>query len=378
MQKIINVHSHILNFDFVPNSFFRTRAPVQEWMLSNPLTNWLARLIAPLLPTEKHRRFHELLDVLNKNIDEVAKDYLIEAKNSDIVLSIPLMMDLGLSSFNQKPEIPYRYQVKLISEIAGKYPLQIMPFVMCDPRRRSVFKLIETATGKMGFLGVKMYPSLGYHPDPDSFLNADEVNQELHKVYQYCERNAIPITTHCSMYGAYSSDLMYFKELGQLFCSPESWEKVLKKYPKLYLNFAHFGGSGEFLNTDSDSWCVKIQELMKKYPNVYADLSYHDTALLKKTTMQYFTILNNFLTKPIIKDRILFGTDWVMIRHSWTEKEYVDKYRQLSATNLESICFKNPISFLFPGKKLPKRIKQFYQKKNVKSYPQWIKGTIQI
>ena len=74
------------------------------------------------------------------------------------------------------------------------------------------------------------------------------------------------------------------------FSSPDSWKKVLEKYPKLKICLAHFGGSrfmdGTFFSLDGSSynaenendtiyycWMNKISELIKEYDNVYTDLS---------------------------------------------------------------------------------------------------------
>jgi len=384
MQGIINVHCHLLNFESVPDSFLRTRAPVNEWLIRNKFTGWLARGLTFVLPGNKHDRLHEMMAIMRKDINTVAETYISEMNEAEIVLATPLMMDIAIASFNVKPEIPYRYQVEKVSDIASEYPGVIMPFVMFDPRRRSVSELIKTSLGEMGFLGVKMYPPLGYHPDPCSFLNAADVNYTLQEIYEYCEDNSIPITTHCSKGGAYSGDLMHCKELVLDFCHPSSWKGVLKRYPKLDINFAHFGGNGDFLNMDNpeyDSWSNVIQELINEYDNVYADTAYHDGALIEKTSRDYFDILIRLMNDNKMKERIIFGTDWLMTRHTWKEEEYVEAFtRELPAAMLERIAFRNPLNFLFPGGKLPSRIKNFFEKKGIDEadLPQWMKSNLKI
>lgn len=384
MQEFINVHCHLLNFGFVPDAFFRTRAPIREWLLRRRLTRWLARAITFIWPGKKYDRLHEALAIMKKDIRDVAGELANEMREANIVLATPLMMDLEIASFGEKPEIPYRYQVKLVSDIAIEYPGIIMPFIMFDPRRRSVSELIITALEEMGFLGVKMYPPLGYHPDPSSFFNDAEVNHILEEIYEYCESNSIPITTHCSSqsaYTAYSSELRHCKELIQEFGRPLSWAGVLEKHPRLYLNFAHFGGSGDFMDiNNAESWSNIIRKLMKEYDNVYADLSYHDVALMKKTSGDYFEILNKLMGDDIIKNRIVFGTDWLMTRHTWKEEEYVDAFRRLTPAVLQQIALENPLNFLLPGKKLPLRIKHFYESRNISeaSFPEWMKNNLKV
>jgi predicted TIM-barrel fold metal-dependent hydrolase len=291
------------------------------------------------------------------------------------------MMDLEFASFNVKPEMPYRYQVLLISEIAGKRPGEIMPFIMFDPRRKGVSELIKRALEEMGFLGVKMYPPLGYHPDPCSFLNDAEMNRELNAVYAYCEKESIPITTHCSRGGAYSGDLVCCRELALQFCQPSSWEGVLKKYPGLYLNFGHFGGGEDFLDIKNPkSWSYMIRDFMERYDHVYGDISYHDPALWSETSGDYFDVLNDLMKDSAVKGRIIFGTDWLMTRHTWKEKEYVNAYRRFAPESLQQIACDNPLNFLFPGRRIPPRIKYFFRSRDIeeRKLPEWMRNRLQF
>lgn len=391
MRKLINVHCHLLNLRFVPDAFFKTRGAVREWMLREKGTRLLARIFS-WWPGIKYDRLHELLKILNMDINDVAEvlaremENGNEAPNMEIVLSTPLMMDLEIASFNESPEIPYRCQVMLISDIAAAYPARIMPFIMFDPRRKAASDLVITALEKYGFLGIKMYPSLGYHPDPSSLLNDKETNKQLAKVYKYCSASEklVPITTHCSRGGAYSSQLMGSREVVQLLSRPSNWEGVLRKHKELHLNFAHFGGQEgtgkdkRHLNTDAQSWCSTIQKMMGNYENVYADTSYHDDALYKKTSKRYFRDLNKLIDNGTTRDRIIFGTDWLMTRHTWKEREYAAAFMRSRGEMLDLIAFQNPLNFLFPARELPQRILDFYKSRNVdeSALPVWIKDNL--
>ena len=386
MQEFINVHCHLLNFNFVPDSYFRTRAPVRKWLLRNSATRWIARIVTVLLPGNKYDRLHEVLDIMNyKDIFAVADKLIQEMSasiNGEIVLSIPLMMDLETTSLDEKPEIPYRHQVEFISDVAKKYPGQLMPFLMVDPRRYDVIGLVKNALEKRGFLGVKMYPSFGYDPNPGSFYNDRIVNTELMLLYRYCEDASIPITTHCSPSGSYNSDAISCRKIYQKYCSPSNWKKVLEIYPKLYLNFGHFGGCGAFLDKskseedrESQEWNVAIQQLMREYEHVYADLAYHSAAVKPEFAHGYFAKLSKLMEDELIKHRIIFGTDWLMTRHTWEEKDFVNAFIALPPAILNLIALENPLDFLFRERKLPHRIKSFWDKNNISQpqYPQWVK-----
>ena len=64
------------------------------------------------------------------------------------------------------------------------------------------------------------------------------------------------------------------------FVHPEAWREVLKKFPKLYLCLAHFGGGDTQwqINPDEDidknTWIKTIIDYMLTYENFYTDVSY--------------------------------------------------------------------------------------------------------
>lgn len=265
------------------------------------------------------------------------------------------------------------------------YPLQVLPMYHYDPRRWSALEnskdpVIQTYTkpgnwdepfadiatpDKPGtFVGFKMYTALGYKP-LDSKLS-----RTLHKFYEKCETEGIPVLCHCSPDGGvYSVDReLHFKmELEELkdtysykkrhwllfwrqskeywmkngyydeYVKPSAWEPVLKKFPKLKLCLAHFGGGSSDWKTwsavkgheieawymnktkeqledvksgkvlpDAKNWIREIVDLMATYENFYTDISYH---YINDHSRQFTWLLQHY---PHIKDRIMFGTDWYM------------------------------------------------------------------
>jgi len=379
MQPIINVHSHLINFDFFPDNYFRIRSPLKEWMLEHPATHWIIRFITFVIPGQAYDKMHEMQAILRKNIDDVAGILIAEMDTAGIVMSTPLMMDLEIPA-SQKAEIPYPYQVIMVSEIAARYPGRIMPFIMYDPRKSGAYKLIKRAVEEMGYLGVKLYPALGYHPDPRSYYNNVETNEELEKIYDYCEQEQIPITAHCSPGGSYSGEFLHNKDLILQMTRPDNWETVLSKHPKIRLNLSHFGNCLTEVY-DPGSWASAIARLVAEYENAYTDIAYQSKALKKKTQEQYFSALNRLAEDKDIGRKIIFGTDWPSTRHTWTEGDYVRPFaKYLSAEKLRRIGFDNPINFLFPDRKLPRRIVDFYASKNVApdKYPSWTKDNLNI
>ena len=77
-----------------------------------------------------------------------------------------------------------------------------------------------------------------------------------------------------------------------LFGHPDNYVPILEKYPKLRICLAHMGGSAEVIgdtkakddlkilrkiwaaNGDGTNWFQRIHEMMKRYKNMYTDISY--------------------------------------------------------------------------------------------------------
>ncbi len=92
----------------------------------------------------------------------------------------------------------------------------------------------------------------------------------------------------------------------------------------------------------SVDWYTIITSLMLQYPNVYADISYilHDET-------QVLPLLKQTLTHPILKSRVLFGTDFFVVRNHKSDKEMLaDMMCGLTETEFDLIARSNPRSFL--------------------------------
>jgi predicted TIM-barrel fold metal-dependent hydrolase len=374
MAKLINVHCHLLNYQFISPGYFKSRSAVMEWMVRHRSMRPLVRMLSAAIPGRKLGRLHEAFDLLQMDIRKVAARLRQEMDSVGIQLAVPLIMDMGRSTYTEAPQIPFPFQLKLISEIALEEPGVLMPFVMVDPRRIKGSDLLIRCLEEMGFLGVKFYPALGYHPDPDSVYNDPQTNDELRKIYDYCESNSVPMTAHCSPGGAYSNDILKEKTVRAELTRPQSWAGVLRKYPKLQLNLAHFGQDLMAIK-DPNSWSRAIRDLIGSYPGVYTDVAYNKHALVAQSSGKYFEVLAHLIDADrILKDRILFGTDWCMTRHTWTEKEYVTPFLRLGEERLQRIGFENALDFLFPGRRFPARLGNFLNAngRRASEMPKWL------
>lgn len=164
------------------------------------------------------------------------------------------------------------------------------------------------------FLGVKMYPALGYPPD---LYNREKHGHEegdyyseqfsgLKELYQYCVDKNIPVLAHCCPLGMTIADgynyeirderkekkeswqprdyhdvkksALYMDDIGG---HPRNWARVLSDFPDLKLCLAHFAGQDVWENKKKakqekgiDDWRCELIRLIDNYDNVYTDLAY--------------------------------------------------------------------------------------------------------
>jgi predicted TIM-barrel fold metal-dependent hydrolase len=174
---------------------------------------------------------------------------------------------------------------------------------------------------------------------------------------------------------------MRAREVRVEFTKPWSWEGVMKKFPSLYLNLAHFGQDMLKMKTP-DSWARKIRELMHAYPHVYTDTAYHDQALLPRTSGPYFETMNGLLDKDrVFRGRTLFATDWSMTRHTWSEIRYVAPFlKNFDESQMQQIALENSLDFLFPQRQLPGRVVRFLKAngKSVSDLPKWLLAKLTV
>lgn len=182
------------------------------------------------------------------------------------------------------------------------------------------------------FAGIKLYPPLGFEPWPED--KTEKAKVEL--LYEICIKRNIPITTHCSTGGFLVDD--EFKE----FTNPgNQWAKVLKKYPNLKINFAHFGSGSEHWRQ------TIINHILEENSRVYTDFS------CNIENDEYYKKLNKTISdnSTILSDRILFGSDF-MINLLWLESynEYINYFKNTKHLDSE-VRFKfsntNSERFLF-------------------------------
>lgn len=242
------------------------------------------------------------------------------------------------------------------------------------------------------YRGIKIYPALGYYP----------FDKRMKPVYDFALQHNLPVLTHCTIGAVHFKYRLGEEERHHPFlnttlpeCKPAVFQKyfthplnfecllnpdILKQdwgadapdYTNLKICLGHWGDCDDWhnyldnawLETDfrkrkskwcsleldnwiinddktykNFSWFTIICDLIRKYPNVYADISYtlNDITLLPLLKM----ILE---ADDKIRERVLFGTDFYLVSKAVSERAFaiqvraalgLELFEQIAVTNAE-------------------------------------------
>lgn len=310
-----------------------------------------------------------------KEIVDNLKDYY-PWKTKFILLSMDMeYMHGGLPKeryFDSNPNVPSQIRKLAALKKDKAYSDTIYPFIFAEPNRMNESKdysaYFKEELKAKTFAGIKLYPALGYWP----------FDKRLKETYDFALAHNIPLMSHCvrgvvydrdpeklshhpiasdielkgksaGKYSTHFTNPLNFHFLMQQELLREYWGEKAPDYSKLKVCLAHFGGSSEWnfyldnawhpdsseddLNVDfpalqqgnwnfdltpnenSFGWFSIICEMIRKYDNVYADISF---TLYDEKIWPLLKMLLQTSTK--LKTRILFGTDFYVVAQKGTER----------------------------------------------------------
>lgn len=300
-------------------------------------------------------------------------------RSYDKVALCPMLMDFSASpTSGQSLYYPTPKKEKILTYIddtlqgfehyRSHHPdglFEFFPFVGINPPMHSlsfIKEILSTfvvtgknkARGKRRFYGIKVYPPLGYDPWPSD----KEERAKVIAIYEFCTEHSIPIMTHCDDQGFRG---LTAKEAWRV-SEPDAWRPVLAQFPMLAIDFAHFGWQYTPLQKNpitvltslankvpDSSWFYQIIELMKSYPNIYADVSFSGA------NISFYNELSNFLesldgeVRETISNRILFGTDFsvnLMKVESYTSYYRLFETSPFDDEDVHRIVHTNPMRYM--------------------------------
>lgn len=208
--------------------------------------------------------------------------------------------------------------------------------------------------------GIKFYPPLDFDPWP---VDDPQALEHVSWIYDFCQSNRIPITTHCDDQGFRTIPNKRAWE----FSSPRRWAEVLKQFPLLIIDFAHLGKqyrpvanvanmnlkvTSKLLGPSSTGWSQTILELIGEYEHVYTDFSFSGCQ------PHFYKQLHDSLSgyekqqRKKICSRIMFGSDF------FVNLSKVDSYAHFFSLFedspfdeefVQSVCSSNPLRWLHLG-----------------------------
>lgn len=358
--KIVNCHTHILTRANVPQNFLPAIAkPLGDLLQGDRTSKTTQKLLSFFgrkdlaLLVKKYHQFLKIGDM--KSQLEIFK--ILQGFYPEGTKFVALTMDMEYMGAG-KVKQSFREQLLELATLKKDpaYTDILLPFVFAHPERVGIHSLVYKCFSEYNFAGIKIYPPLGYYP----------FDERLYQVYRMAEDNGIPITAHCSRGGVFykgsiTKEMRKHPKTGKefktrknkfftdIYTDPDNYEYLLKDFPKLKINLAHFGGSDEWdkylqnsIDEDGElSWYVKVRELVRKYPNVYTDVSY---TMYKKDLLP---LLKVSLEDEAINKKILFGTDYYMVEQELTEKQFSINLRaSIGEEKYRLIAEQNPKPFL--------------------------------
>jgi len=352
-----------------------------------------------LLYTRNRYELAEELDQLHGKV----------AQKSRILLMTPAIVDFS-KWLEDDDELSIQDQVEVMARIAcRKDGPRVHGFVGFDPLRQALYDhnrgsapdgdpmaLVRRAievnhiglgkTDKVtgGFIGVKLYPPMGFRatdnkhlPDasfnepaylrsPDTGLGSligSKLDAALAKLYSWCSANNVPIMAHTSH--SFGPNTEYEDRADPIF-----WAGVLRQdaFPRLRVNLAHFGHFNNAVQHARPQdhvdkcWEWTVGKILTNSAEAYADISSLGEILKTGPSRKIVDCMKAFKEHFHDSDeRLLYGTDWSMIAQEerfpklFSSRPFPDvmifflRAVGYSDLQIEGIMFRNAVRFLGLG-----------------------------
>ena len=242
----------------------------------------------PKLPTSGIINIHEHI---HKTYD--APKWLDAMEECGVSTTIMLGSPEATFRLNSPPGFNnYSINNEIILWLEKKYDSKILAFPTIDPRDPNKLKILKEQIDN-GAVGLKLFSGHTgpIFPEPKETIYdyIGPLNRlDMYGVYEYCEKNRIPIIWHIKV------------KLEYLFNETLA---VLRDFPNLIVDIPHFGVVG------SEIWW--LEQIMENYSGVYTDISFGGFAhehmpVVSKNIKAYREFVAKF------HDRVMFGTDMVV------------------------------------------------------------------
>ena len=301
-------------------------------------------------------------------------------------------------------------QVAVMEEMAVLTQGRIHGFVPFCPFRELMtarsgpgesLALVRDAVENRGFLGVKLYPPMGFaaygngplrvwqdKPTlPEAAQNpgfGERLDRALSTLLEWCVEQQVPVMAHANhSNGPYTE----FEDLA----GAPYWSKALEKFRGLPVSFGHFGDTD---TADHQGERAKaFLALMSGATGTPGERAFADSAFfadaLTQTDKLRDTMLDLYRSAPrgLLLERLMYGSDWEMLTTQVDADRYFDRFgsvlrqiddalpaaRPQGLRPSEAFFGWNAVSYLglSTGAKTRGRLEAFYRKHRVPT-PDWM------
>lgn len=344
-----------------------------------------------------------------------AVDYLTtyskgSARKIDLVVPSMVDYDWWLARGKATPT-SLADQVDVMSQVSVLLGGRVHGFVSYCPFREAMtldsagvgdgMRLVKRAIEAGGFIGVKLYPPMGFAPWGNTGQTVWQGRQSLpsaawapdfgkrldaamHSLFTFCVANDVPIMAHTNhSNGPYDE----FKALA----GSNYWKLALEKFPGLSVSFGHFGDTD--LEDHAGERTLPFVQLMTATPGstgarAFADSGYFAGALINQGKMR--DVLRSLYAKEkgVMLERLMYGTDWTMILPQKNVEHYLSDFMDVmrrieeaepgiraGKTSLPDAFFgRNAVEYLGlrTGRGNRRRLEAFYARHKLPE-PDWLK-----
>jgi hypothetical protein len=337
-----------------------------------------------------------------------------KTRKIDLLVSALVDYDWWLKDDPTKPdETPLPEQIEVMADLVAATQGRVHAYAPFCPLREimhrehptttySSLDFVRNSVERRGAIGVKLYPPMGFAPggnaavqkdNPDFWRRAPWLNPiarqsdfgakldaVLDELFAWCSSNGVPILAHAN------ASVGAFPEFEELALAPH-WDEPLASHPTLQVDFGHFGGAGvhsaDFLARLSPRAGAPGSE-------AFVDASYFSEILDDEPKLRM--ILQSLFKADaagagVLKERLLYGTDWKMLMQEEDSGDYLERFEQLiiqidpgkqggsGSTALADAFFgRNAVHFLGLARNEPtrERLQRFYKQAGLADSPQWM------
>lgn len=406
-KGIGNVHTHHLDLRCLPENLTVQQSGFPESL------EFLTGL--QLILSRCQKRFLKVMSG-QKEFGEVSGFHIQDMDKAKIDYSVVLHIDLeGADPKAKDKNYQYEYVIDKIAQACALYPFRFFPFFGFDPRRPNVLRMLETNFRDRCYVGIKLYPALGFDPRPDKAsyrlddgdyfeheyheylergkIEGDEILENLKRMYEFASEHKIPLMTHCSPNGSYrvTVDKKAKYENIWRYTNPSNFRDIAKTYG-LRICFGHMGGKLDEKENriKAVEWNGTICSLIREANDwagegrLFADQSFDIINLINEKEQKEQLEVNIQMTKNYLNDislgrYVLFGSDWPLNIYKCMEKQYLDEYRKRLDESQQARYFSDNVArFLFgESGKIPQNYVDYVRercKANNREFvvPEWI------